>query len=292
MQPLAELYVFIPKMYICTAFRMICTVLFFLFHNAIFVRILFSNHMRIHFFVLPAVLSGLAAATLHADNIAMRYMDTSDGLTSNCVSAIYQDPRGFIWIGTRNGLNVYNGNEFITYVNGKYSDDRPLGNDVKQIAGDGENNVFIADNRGVARFDIRKAEFSSIYDNSRGRALYYSDALYYANDDTVFRYDGEESQSIVSVPGSLICSICVQNDSVLVGTETAGLFIYDMKTKVMSSPGAAGHIYDIFHDSRGNYWVTDYSGGGLYCLSSSGIRHFDVSEASGYLASNRTHKCF
>lgn len=247
--------------------------------------------MRILFFVLPAMLYMLATAQLRADNATIRYLDTSDGLSNNCVSSIYQDPRGFIWIGTRNGLNVYNGNEFITYINDKYNQDCLLSDDIRQITGDGRNYVFIADNYGIVRYDIANAEFSSIYRGSRGRAVYFNEALYYATDETVFRYDGGTSRAIVSVTGSVVCSLCVQNDSVFVGTETKGLFIYDMETRVMSNPIASGHIFDIFHDSRGNSWVTDYSGGGLYCLTPSGIRHFDVSEVTGSLANDRTHRC-
>ena len=247
--------------------------------------------MRIHFFALSAVLSVLAAARLQAGNTMIRYMDSSDGLSSNCVSSIYQDPRGFIWIGTRNGLNVYNGNGFVSYVNDKYNRDSLPGNDIKQITGDGKDNVFIAGDRGIVRYDISEAEFSPVYVSSRGRAVYFNEVLYYASDENVFCYDGKDSHIVVSVPGSVISSLCVENDSVFVGTETKGLFLYDMNTGVLSDPVVPGHIFDIFHDSRGDYWVTDYSGGGLYCLTSSGIRHFKASKGCSGLANDHTHKC-
>lgn len=279
-------------MYDCTASCTILhSVLLFYLPNIIFAWILLANHMRILFFVLSAVLSVLATVSLRANNTTVRYLDTSDGLSNNLISAIYQDSRGFIWIGTRNGLNVYNGNEFTTYINDKYSRDSLLGNDIRQIAGDGGNNVFIASDRGIVRYDIAKAEFLPVYGDSRGRAVYFNGALYYASDAKVFCYDGETSRAIVSVPGSVVCSLCVQNDSIFVGTETKGLFIYDMKTRVMSNPITSGHIFGIFHDSRGEYWITDYSGGGLYCLARSGIRHFTASESAGSLVNNRTHKC-
>ena len=38
-----------------------------------------------------------------------------DGLTNNNITDIYQDSRGYIWIGTEDGLNQYNGNIIIQY---------------------------------------------------------------------------------------------------------------------------------------------------------------------------------
>lgn len=39
----------------------------------------------------------------------------SDGLPSNVITALLQDARGYIWIGTNNGLAVYNGTDFSKY---------------------------------------------------------------------------------------------------------------------------------------------------------------------------------
>jgi len=39
-----------------------------------------------------------------------------DGLPSNTITVIRQDSRGYIWIGTNNGLSMYDGNRFTTYT--------------------------------------------------------------------------------------------------------------------------------------------------------------------------------
>lgn len=41
---------------------------------------------------------------------------TKEGLPSNHVTALYQDSRGFLWIGTDNGLSVYDGIEFRNFT--------------------------------------------------------------------------------------------------------------------------------------------------------------------------------
>lgn len=40
---------------------------------------------------------------------------TKDGLPSNNITALFQDSRGFLWIGTNNGLSVYDGAAFTNY---------------------------------------------------------------------------------------------------------------------------------------------------------------------------------
>jgi ligand-binding sensor domain-containing protein len=37
------------------------------------------------------------------------HLTTDQGLPSNGVTALYQDPKGLIWIGTVNGLALYDG---------------------------------------------------------------------------------------------------------------------------------------------------------------------------------------
>lgn len=55
---------------------------------------------------LPAV----ASVELHATHIT-----TDDGVANNSIRSVYQDSKGFIWMGTLNGLSRYDGNTFVTY---------------------------------------------------------------------------------------------------------------------------------------------------------------------------------
>lgn len=47
--------------------------------------------------------------------MSFNYLTTDNGLSQFTVYALYNDEWGQIWIGTRDGLNVYNGNRIKTY---------------------------------------------------------------------------------------------------------------------------------------------------------------------------------
>ena len=53
---------------------------------------------------------------LHAQsNLKFEYLSTEDGLSHNTVLSIYQDKEGFMWFGTDDGLNKYDGYTFQSY---------------------------------------------------------------------------------------------------------------------------------------------------------------------------------
>ena len=51
-------------------------------------------------------------------DLRFRRLTTNDGLSQNNVAAIVQDRRGFMWFGTAEGLNRYDGNSFVVARNG------------------------------------------------------------------------------------------------------------------------------------------------------------------------------
>lgn len=59
-------------------------------------------------------LSVTAVRTL-GQNITFSHLTTDDGLSQFSVNSLYIDERGIIWIGTREGLNRYNGNDIKSF---------------------------------------------------------------------------------------------------------------------------------------------------------------------------------
>ncbi len=58
---------------------------------------------------------GVTAAGAHGDSLRFRRIDVDDGLSQSMVTSIAQDRRGFIWMGTTDGLNRYDGYTFSVF---------------------------------------------------------------------------------------------------------------------------------------------------------------------------------
>ena len=58
----------------------------------------------------------LPVVFVYAQDLSYRQFTIEDGLPSNQIYDVHQDPDGFIWFATENGLSRYNGEEFINYT--------------------------------------------------------------------------------------------------------------------------------------------------------------------------------
>ena len=111
------------------------------------------------FFLLPMLIciSGYLPVfcqdTLGDFIITTRYFTPNDGLASREVFCAIQDNDGFMWFGTRNGLNRYDGKNFKLFTKQKngLADNRII-----QLAKDNHNHLFIVyGNPGYARSAMR-----------------------------------------------------------------------------------------------------------------------------------------
>jgi len=81
---------------------------------------------------------------------------TTDGLCSNHVYNFAEDKDGFIWIGTNNGVNKFNGEEFIYYD----SDDGLIDEEVFNIRIDNDNHVFFHNFRNQPNYYYQDSFYS------------------------------------------------------------------------------------------------------------------------------------
>lgn len=72
--------------------------------------------MKKHLFLLCISLLLPFCGAPASIEVRSNHMTTSDGLPNNSVCYIFQDSKGFIWLGTLNGLSRYDGNSFVTFL--------------------------------------------------------------------------------------------------------------------------------------------------------------------------------
>lgn len=82
-----------------------------------------------------------------------------DGLSNSSIKAIYQDKLGFMWFGTKDGLNRFDGIEFKTYRFDKNKSNLLYYNDITCIKPDLSGNLWIGTFEGIMVFDTENEEF-------------------------------------------------------------------------------------------------------------------------------------
>jgi ligand-binding sensor domain-containing protein len=85
------------------------------------------------------------------------------GLSNNSVRVVYQDKKVFIWLGTYDGLNRYDGSEFKVFRN-KLNDSTSLPhNYIYSIHEDADNNLWIGSGQGIVKYNQTYSNFSPLY---------------------------------------------------------------------------------------------------------------------------------
>jgi signal transduction histidine kinase/ligand-binding sensor domain-containing protein/CheY-like chemotaxis protein len=116
--------------------------------------------MKITLLVFTALYAffGTVAQT---EKIVFKNLTTSMGLSHGDVTCINQDQDGYLWFGTANGLNRYNGIEFSVY-NFNNNDTTSISNNyIISIYVDKQNNVWIG-SKGLCRYNRDKNNFERI----------------------------------------------------------------------------------------------------------------------------------
>ena len=106
--------------------------------------------------IVLAIIVGIIPLVLPAasTDFWFRHFSVEDGLSSNSVRAIMQDKYGFMWLGTDDGLNRYDGTTIKVYnLNPQGS------NDYISSLYDTTDNIWIGTEDGVYIFDYETENF-------------------------------------------------------------------------------------------------------------------------------------
>lgn len=89
----------------------------------------------------------------------IKHYNNNSGLSHNTVMSLYQDSKGFMWIGTKNGLNRFDGHDFKIYQRGD-SVTELRNSMIYCITEDKEKKLWIATDNGVALYNPFTEAFS------------------------------------------------------------------------------------------------------------------------------------
>lgn len=199
------------------------------------------------FFLLLSVLQPLHAQQKSPDwKYRIGHLTTEDGLSQNTIDCMLKDSRGFMWFGTWNGLNRYDGYNFLVYK--KESDINSISsNFIYSICEDKSGDLWIATRNGLNRFDFKKDKFSRFFHDSRSK----------------------------NCPSSSWINIvyCDREGTIWVGTSDGGLdrikspereeqytFTHFRHNPADGSSISSNDIRSVFEDSHGRFWIGTANG--------------------------------
>ncbi|WP_299664820.1 two-component regulator propeller domain-containing protein [uncultured Polaribacter sp.] len=99
--------------------------------------------------------------------VKFKRLTINDGLSSDKLFSVIQDKNGFLWFGTDNGLNRYDGYSFKVF---KFNPSNPRSipsNRVQALLEDSNGNLWIGTDKGLARFDKKTANFNVFKSNPK-----------------------------------------------------------------------------------------------------------------------------
>ncbi|MHA1988904.1 MAG: ligand-binding sensor domain-containing protein [Promethearchaeota archaeon] len=198
--------------------------------------------------------TGNSTLFAQSDNIVFERINTSNGLSNNIVRRIFQDSKGYLWIGTADGLNKYDGYNFITYRHDPQDTTRISNNYIWNIFEDKGTNLWIGTEGGLNLYNYETESFKTF--------KYSTTAL-----------TGTQADRFINAVLSIYED---DKQNLWLGTVFKGLTKFDWRKNIYThylidstGIGNANVVFDIIDDTR-------HQGKGLFlgCYSS-GLCYFD-----------------
>jgi len=122
-------------------------------HKAKIFSILFSALIQI-----LTIVGGLYAQ----EDVFFDRLDVPQGLSSSNVRSICQDQYGYLWIGTDDGLNRYDGYKFEVFKNDPSDTNSLADSRVERVFLDSEGGVWISTRRGISKWNWQRENFDNV----------------------------------------------------------------------------------------------------------------------------------
>lgn len=208
--------------------------------------------------------------------ISFNRLTTENGLSNNSVICLYQDNRGYIWIGTRNGINLYNGNEFVIYKYHKNDPGSLIFNNVQKITGNGKDEIYFMTPKGISVFNTQTNSFKILI-QGYVRAMHFNKELYVTKDQEIYRYNGKQFEPYYSLKNtSNIGALYVCDDYMLIGTEKHGLYRLS-KQKELTQLIPKANVINIFRDSSEKFWIGTWQSG-VFLMDGNSLTNYRYKE--------------
>ncbi|MBE9464287.1 two-component regulator propeller domain-containing protein [Dyadobacter subterraneus] len=239
-----------------------------------------------------------------------RRLTTNQGLSQSHISTILKDKKGFMWLGSEDGLNKFDGFKFTHFKHDANNKNSITDSYIQDLLEDKAGNLWVATSGGLDRYDREKNIFvhyrngdasydiNDIFQDSKGRIwLGTSQGLFLFNAATgVFKTWHLGEQKLKSGGSAFVTQVIEDNDgSLWLGTEH-GLFRFNPESGISrgyfkNSDPKNGLVSDwimaLCKDLKGDIWVGTRGGGlSLYNENNDTFRTFLHDKTKNSIAHN------
>lgn len=178
---------------------------------------------------LSVNLLGYATLPTH---FQFRHYNIENGVPSNCIAAIQQDQKGYIWVGTDNGLSRFDGNQFTFYQKkcSHYSNFHI--SSINTICETNTNELWLGTENGVYIYNQIKDTFTPLTQKANNHKAITSWITHIIQD---------------------------KEKNIWIATRKQGIFQYNIHTQKMTQydiPQNDNIIIRILNDKQNNIWVS------------------------------------
>lgn len=185
------------------------------------------------------------------------HLGVEDGLSDRIVNCIEQDSEGFIWFGTENGLDRYDGYDMVPFMTDDGKNGTLIRSSVNCMLNDTQGRLWIGTRDGLEMYDPAVAAFVGIPDEI-------------------------DSTGIVT-SGNILIIFEDSHGQIWLGTKN-GLAVYDVDNASVKNYNLRGidHTQNrnivrcIAEDFYGRLWIGTFDGLFILDSKSGNIRHVDV----------------
>ncbi|MBN1637838.1 MAG: hypothetical protein JW866_02650 [Ignavibacteriales bacterium] len=221
---------------------------------------IFRNINRIFIYFHLLILCVSIYSQNKYNNYTTRHFTIKDGLSQSTIKTIIQDKKGFLWFGTINGLNRFDGHTFKIY-NYDLSDSNSISDDgITGLFEDKEGYIWVGTAKGILnKFERETGNFKK----------------YFLYPKTDFEYEDKFQKNFPIVfsrnnPNTITTLAEDKYGLLWVGTWQNGVYMVNKKTgfiehfysiKSDSTSLSSNNISNIFIDSNGEIWIATIGSG-------------------------------
>lgn len=194
-------------------------------------------------YLLFFVLIQLSFLTYGMQQFSFVRYQVENGLSHNTVWCVMQDKKGFMWFGTSEGLNRFDGKNFHIFRSNP-QDSTTLGNNiVRSLCQDNDHNIWIGTNRGLYLFNSQTEEF---------------------------RLFANKTEDDVRISSNVNCILKSNTGDVWIATHGQGIFIYHPQTNTLTQDSKHSSFVKCLVSTPGGDIYASSRENGLLCFDQSG----------------------